>query len=568
MAKSPEEILAALQKQKEDIDILLSSLEEAYSEAAVTEKHYKEIKTKNQKKLKELEGKIKIAEKKVKKTADKETKGKGKKPAAKKPTSVGEMLAAEQGSVPVSTPVGDEAPPLAPPGTAPTTPTPAPVPASSKPGGSVKFTGDDIKSMLSRFIKEIRPGGLEVLPKVEKMSVKLEKMQAFLDAVKDERSSRDENLRRLTEEIGEIRSSIGGLDRKISQHEIFVTDINTSIGDLKPQRFVKILKKEDMQLKMHDAKLQRLEDLNSVIIKRLTRVEEVLKKIGSLERVANFGSDIAKRLVEIEDSEKRMGRISDKIDSIFMELNKRLDEFMLYKAKQDTLDELSREMMKAIDSMNTKIEKYAEKEDLDLLRSTLEQKISATKTISGGAGASKEMMRLQNQKDEIEGLLGIMEEQFKKGEIKKDEYEKAKKINTERLDSITKKMQEQAAAPAETPAAPSTPAPAPATPAPATTEAAAPSKTPAADEKSKEKDKALKPEPGKPVPVVSPEPAPATPPKEKPKTTQAMTVDEEKKPEKPEKDGMVKDLEESMKVGELSKEAFDRIKRLLGRKKK
>ena len=52
------EELIELQKQKEDIKILLSTLEEAYGDASITKEHYDEVKGKNQKKLEELNKKI------------------------------------------------------------------------------------------------------------------------------------------------------------------------------------------------------------------------------------------------------------------------------------------------------------------------------------------------------------------------------------------------------------------------------------------------------------------------------------------------------------------------------
>lgn len=562
MAKKPEEILGELQKQKEDIEILLSSLEEAYSEAGITEKHYKEVKTKNQKKLKEIGRKIKKIEKRVGKKAKAEAKIKAK------PKTVGEMIEAEQGPVPVSKPLEGEMP--AEPAAEAPKPTPGVAPPKVAKPGKERFSADDIKSMLSRFIKEIKPGGIEVLPKVEKMEVRLEKMNAFLNAIKDEKTSRDETIRRLTEEIGEIRSSIGTIDRKTSQHEILVNEINTTIAELKPQRFVKFLRKEDTRVKMHDAKIQRIEDMTSLLIKRITQVEEVLKKIGSLEKIADFGRDIAKRLVEIENREKRIGRISDRIDSIFMELNKRLDEFMLYKAKQDTLDELSREMMKAIDEINTKIEGFAKKEDLDLLRETLESRISGV----GIPAASPEVMKLQQQKSEIEGLLGILEEQFKKGELKKEEYEKAKKVNTERLENIDKKIQEKsqaaltgAPAPVEEPVG---------QPAPEPLKEKKPAEAPKPGAKKEEK-----PMEGKKPAETPPTEAPPTtpleekkpaekPPEEKPIEKKVVEkLPKEKKPaeEKPVKKGrkeqMLEELGESYKKGEISKEAYEKTRKMI-----
>ncbi|NIO36519.1 hypothetical protein GTO27_02325, partial [Candidatus Bathyarchaeota archaeon] len=201
-------------------------------------------------------------------------------------------------------------------------------------------------------------------------------------------------------------------------------------------------------------------------------------------------------------------------------------EFMLYKAKQDTLDELSREMMKAIDKMNTKIEGFAKKEDLNLLRDTLESKISGAGVVA--STASQEVIKLQEQKSEIEGLLGILEEQFKKGEMKGEDYYKAKKINTERLESINKKIQEKSQAPVGVPA-----------PVEESVKEEKPSEAPKPVERPVEKKVVEKPlEEKKPV--------------------------EEKKPAKVgRKEQMLEELEESYKKGEISKEAYEKTKKMI-----
>lgn len=545
------ESLKELQKQKEDIEILLSSLEEAYSEAGITEKNYKEVKNKNQKKLKELDKKIKKLESKAEKVAAKEEKEekKAKKEPKKKPRTVGEMIEAEQGPIPVSKPEGEEAPAETP--TPAVTETPPTTPGAAPTGvpGERTFNTDEIKAMLTRFIKEIRPAGLQVLPKVEKMQVRVEKMGAFLDAIKDDRSSRDETIRRLTEEIGELRSTMGGIDTKVSQNEIIVSEVNTAITDLKPQRFVKFLRKEDMQLRVHDSKLQRLEDLTSILVKRTTQIEKVLKKIGSLEKIADFGRDIAKRLVDIEEREKKIGRISDRIDSIFIELNKRLDEFMLYKAKQDTLDELSREMLKNIDDINTKIETFASKEDLDIMRETTESRISS----AGGIGVSPEVKKLQQEKEEINGLLSILEEQFKKGNIKKNEYEKTKKVNMERLQSIEQKIQEGSQSTIV-----GVPAPVEETP---TEPVTATQEAPIEGEAPAEPTPTEAPPEEKPMEAKPPEEEKPPEKEEKPKKTKEPAKKPAKKKSK--KETMLEELEESYKKGEISKEAYEKTKKMI-----
>ena len=51
-------------------------------------------------------------------------------------------------------------------------------------------------------------------------------------------------------------------------------------------------------------------------------------------------------------------RLSDRIQKIFIDLNKKLELFIIYKTKQDSLDELSKEMLKTLDALTIKIDHY------------------------------------------------------------------------------------------------------------------------------------------------------------------------------------------------------------------
>ncbi len=468
------ETLEELRKHREDIKILFSTLEEAYRDASISEEHYNEVKSKNQEKLDELNEKIaKLENAAEQPAAEEEEKEARPEPAKKeeakpkkapKKARVKKTRPKKPEPVPTSTP---ETPPAT---TTPSTPEPpegesqtdysgipqpltdvagadeAPeVKPDKAPGGArkagvpgkIRYTTDEIKEMLGKIIKEIKPQGIEVIPRMDKLEVQLEKVIAYVEAMKDERSGGKENTRRLTEEVGELRSSISGMDRKVSDSEMKVQQATQSLGDMKPGRFIKALDEGDKSIKIHDARLDKLDDMNSVMLKKLSQIEEVLKRLGSLEKIVSFSQEAAKRLLEIENREKKISRIADKIDGIFMELNKRLDEFVLYKAKQDTLDELSQEMMKALDGMNTRLEKYAEKTDLEMFKDTIETELVSMRTQSG---ISPEVQKLQSQKTEIEDLVTMLEEQFKAKAISEGEYNKTKQINMNRLKDIEEKI--------------------------------------------------------------------------------------------------------------------------------
>jgi len=384
-----------------------------------------------------------------------------------------------------------------------------------------------------------------------------------------------------------------------------VDDMRETLKMLKPERFTKLLTKLDGGIKENDAKVEKLDDITSVMIKRISLIEDVLKEMGSLEKVVEFSKNIASRMIIVDDTEKRITRVGEKIDGIFMELNKRLEEFMLYKAKQDTTDELIQEMIKSMDEVNTKVSGLSTKEELEEMRETLETKILASST---GTGASPNLMKYQEQKDEIDSVLEMMEEQFKSGALKKEEYEKAKKANLERLAEIEKKIDVERNAPS----------PAPETmtgaPAPGTEPAEVPEKTTEeqikeepetkesaeTDEQAKEKppetgEKTMKEEPKEPAKTKEPrkeepekkevkepetsqkepsetaevpkkEPVPEEPKKEEKPKKEPEKKEEPKKdePKLSKKEMMLKELEESFKSGLISKEAYEKTKKLLG----
>jgi predicted nucleic acid-binding Zn-ribbon protein/ElaB/YqjD/DUF883 family membrane-anchored ribosome-binding protein len=582
--------LAELRKQKEDIEILLSTLEEAFRDASITEEHYNEVKGKNEKKLSELNEKIEKLEKPAQEPAkeaksrspqekekppEKKRRGRPRKPAK---TGTGKKPSPPPAEpLPSTPPVTPENPPSGSGGTPSETPAepqsdysgiPQPltdvagsenmeeVKPEKAPGGvrtlepgTLKYTAEEVKEMLGKVLREIRPQGIEVIPRVDKLEVQLEKVRAFLEAMKDERSGGKENIQRMTEEIGELRSTISGMDRKVSESDIKVSEISESIGDLRPQRFIKALEEEDKSIKMHDARLDKLDDLSSIIMKKLGQIEAVLKRLGSLEKIVNFSQEAAKRLLEIENREKRITRIADKIDGIFMELNKRLDEFALYKAKQDTLDELSQETMKSLDDMSTKLEKYAEKSDLELLKNTLESELVSIKTSSG---TSPEVQKLQAQKTEIEGLIAMLDEQFKAGALPEADYKKTKDINLARIADIDKKISAArggkdlmlAAAKALSPESSEASSPAPSAESWKSEKITAQKKTEEAESGPESS------ETGKKEPEAKQQPA-------------------RKEPVQEDKDqGLLSELEDSLMKGLISREAFEKTKGLIGGAKK
>ena len=425
MAKVKESI-EDLERQKEDIENLLASLEAGYKEGSVPEEHYNEVKQKNTEKLDEIKGKIAIVEKQV----EKESQKLAKQDAAKEELAPEEPPAEDSGKKKPKQkePKAEEPPPE------PAEPQKAVEKKEEKPGVfgelAAKFSKEKEEANDERIKEKII---MELAPKIEKINLRLVKLKAYVDTFKEDKTSERESSQRITEEVGETRSAMNAMEGRVGEIEMKVEDVSETLADLKPQKFTKDLQKKEEELKMHEARLEKLDDMNSTILKRVNQTQILLEKLGNIEAIAEMTKELSKKLMSIDERDKKITRLADKIDSMFVEMNKRLEEFMFYKAKQDSLDDLSKEMLKSIDELGTKLMRYAEKDDLELLRDTLESKMNTMNREAAAAVPPTQMQQTQQGRSEIESLMKLLDEQFKKGQMSKKDYEKAKEANMQKL---------------------------------------------------------------------------------------------------------------------------------------
>jgi chromosome segregation ATPase len=295
-----KETIADLEKQKADIENLLSSLESGLTDGSIPKEHYDEVKKTNTAKLEEIKSKINQAKKEIEENAVAKAKEKPKpeepkEEPAEKPQEKKEEKPEKKSRV-----------------------------------GSlvsrISGQGDEKEAMEQLKEKII----MEISPKVDKLNLRMVKLKAFVDALKEDKEGERESVQRLTEEFGEARSTLGTLEGRMSEMELKVEDAVEALTDIKPQRFAKELQKKDEEIKMHETRLEKIEDMNSTILKRVNQTQVFLEKLGSIENIAEMTKDLSSKMILIDDKEKKITRLADKIDNMFVELNKRLQEFMFY----------------------------------------------------------------------------------------------------------------------------------------------------------------------------------------------------------------------------------------------
>jgi len=385
--------LSELMRRKEEIGTLLASLEDEYREATVSEKSYNEIKQKNQEKLSEVQNRIRQMKQETEERAF-------------APPPVKKVEEKEE--------VSEEEP-------------------------------EEVEETEAET--ELKGGGIDRLESdLNKTVIELEKLKTLVDSIKEMRSTTEDKIQRLMESVGEIRSLVFQREGEIGEQTTRMEKLSELIGEMKPEKIATELSKRDKELTTHEARLEKLEIKSDDMLKTMKNIQKMLEGMGSLENVVNVSKNVAEKGIKVEKSVKDIERLTDKVEKLYVELNKNLEDFMTYKAKQEEMEELLKELVRTVDQINIKLEGYARSEELTALKMMVEEmdkKIQMSKAELSVKELPPELQELQRQKEEIGMLLSSVEDEYKSRKISEDEFKKIKESNQKKLAEIEKKIKEE-----------------------------------------------------------------------------------------------------------------------------
>lgn len=392
-----------------------------------------------------------------------------------------------------------------------------------------------------------------------KIAMELEKINVQVSSLKESKGASDERLQRVMETIGEIRSTVMQREAALSKEEALVKKIDDQVATIKPTEIAKEFAKRDKPITDLAMRADVLEDKVGLLNENMSHVQTLLRTIGGIENIAAMSKSMTAKINLVEDYLQKIDRMSDKVEKIFMDMNKKMEDFVLYKTKQETMDDLVKDLMKGIDSLTVKTESFMTKEDMNPVRTELGglmTKLDETKKILNMLVPIVQMKmpekieKLKKERDDITVLLSTMEEQQKSGGLGQEEYLQTRSANEKKLEEINALISEEWNR--FQPAAPAAPQPTTNQPAAATPPTAAPTTTPASQPAAKAEKPDAKPE----------QPSVETKKNDKPGPLKA------KKPAKakPANDGdnLLAELDDSFKRGLISEKAYQRTKKMLG----
>ncbi|NPA38573.1 MAG: hypothetical protein GXN99_02135 [Candidatus Nanohaloarchaeota archaeon] len=212
--------------------------------------------------------------------------------------------------------------------------------------------------------------------KQEQLLAELERIKAQLDAEKEIREGLTERLTHISEEIGEIRRSIIEEEKKISEIDVKATKAADLVKEVHPEELMAALQKDE-------AKIEALQDLiNSQklmvekLMEELKEIKRTLTAFKGYDEVIKLYGDIKKDITTLEKLKARIERDADKVESIFLELSKKMKDTQALEDAIKSLEEKVSANTQELQRIVTVLELKADKADVMKLIDALASKPS------------------------------------------------------------------------------------------------------------------------------------------------------------------------------------------------
>ncbi len=299
---------------------------------------------------------------------------------------------------------------------------------------SAEKTVGDILKEEGVIHDEEKTGKVKIEQEVDmsKMLMDIEKLTAEVEALRDIKFQSDERIKEIAESIGEMRSLIFQRDGSIKEAQMKIEKMEDAIYDIKPEKLAKEMRKREEEIMESGAKIEKLERMTGDMSQQIKGVQKLLESIGSVKNLAGISRDIEERLSKMEGLKRGVERDAEKSEKMYLELEKRMQEFAQVRESVKNLDGLTKELMKSMDEEKIKIGSLASREDL-------QKAVEAATSLPSAGKAREDKAR---EKGEIEAFLGGLEAQYRKGIISKRSFDEVREKNNSAIEILGREIKE------------------------------------------------------------------------------------------------------------------------------
>ncbi|MBW2966831.1 hypothetical protein KY342_07040 [Candidatus Woesearchaeota archaeon] len=212
---------------------------------------------------------------------------------------------------------------------------------------------------------------MKVQNKKEEKQKQPSKIMGFLSGKKQKKTSVNDSILQLSKNIGELKANFEEMQRKQTEVEIISKKTSALLEVLKPDFIIKI-KNQDISINSLKLELDSIKKLEETFINEIKNLKRKLE-FFDYQRVVEMDKETHIKLRNIERLNALTEKNSQKVESLFMEIEKQYVEFKKFKALGDRLENSFIMYVEKFNKFREESDKYLKEDDLSPLKKDIEK---------------------------------------------------------------------------------------------------------------------------------------------------------------------------------------------------
>lgn len=197
-----------------------------------------------------------------------------------------------------------------------------------------------------------------------KLGIEVTKIKAQLEGLNEQRQAVNERFSRMSEEMGEVRGMIMDTNKSVGNIEASATKAIDLVESVRPDQLMLEVRKQDSKIESLKAGIESSESLMRDMMKEVKEMRKKIDFYKGIEQVAKLNEEIKGELIQIKKIESVIDRHSNKVETIYIEVEKKFTEFDKF---NDNVKELKRNFDKLqndFDKIKVKLEDKTDKKEI------------------------------------------------------------------------------------------------------------------------------------------------------------------------------------------------------------
>jgi hypothetical protein len=267
-----------------------------------------------------------------------------------------------------------------------------------------------------------------------KLDIELTKIKAQIEGFAEVRKANSERFQRMSEQVGELRGMIMDTNKSIGEIEVKATKASDLVSSVQPEKLMIDVRKAEGKVDALHANIESNDTMLRNIMDELKIMRNQMKFYKGIEQVIALNDDVKKELMEMKKIEASAKRHADKIDTIFIDVNRKFSEFDKFNDVVKEIDRSFKVMQGDFDKIKVSVDnKEDKKEFINLVNKFNEFEKHTTNIINLLDKKSKTIKK--DLGDDFEKIKSKLEKKFdvnlKDTEIKADAQVEIKKTDAQ-----------------------------------------------------------------------------------------------------------------------------------------